>query len=65
MLRPVVLVGAGADAEHRLGGIAEGATPDGEVDYLGFLRGFARQPLVTLRAAVGARRALKGLEAIA
>jgi nucleoside phosphorylase len=50
---------------HRLGGVAEGATPDGEVDYLGFLRGFARQPLVTLRAAVGARRALKGLEAIA
>ncbi|MDP9304491.1 MAG: hypothetical protein M3O92_08270 [Actinomycetota bacterium] len=50
---------------HRLGGVAEGATPNGEVDYLGLLRGFARQPLVTLRAAVGARRALKGLEAIA
>ena len=39
---------------------AEGATADGEVDYLGFLRGFARQPLVTARAAAGARRALKG-----
>jgi nucleoside phosphorylase len=50
---------------HRLGGVAEGAKPDGEVDYLGFLRGFARQPLVTMRAAVGARRALKGLEGIA
>ena len=49
---------------HRLGGVAEGATADGEVDYLGFLRGFAREPLVTVRAAVGARRALKGLEAI-
>ena len=49
---------------HRLGGVAEGATAEGEVDYLGFLRGFARQPVVTLRAAAGARRALKGLEAI-
>jgi adenosylhomocysteine nucleosidase len=49
----------------RFGGVAAGATADGEVDYLGFLRGFVRQPLVTLRAAVGARRALKGLEAIA
>src|SRR4029453_8730568 len=27
---------------RRLGGIAQGATPDGEVDALGFLRGFAR-----------------------
>ncbi|MGZ4392634.1 MAG: hypothetical protein ACXVRK_11040 [Gaiellaceae bacterium] len=50
---------------HRLGGVAQGATADGQVDYLGFLRGFARQPLVTARAAVGARRALKGLGAIA
>src|SRR5947207_11777912 len=50
---------------QRLGGVAEGATADGEVDYLGFLHGFARQPLVTLKAALGARRALKGLEAIA
>jgi hypothetical protein len=32
---------------------------------LGFLRGFARQPLVTLRAALGARRALRSLEALA
>ena len=41
-----------------------GAKPSGEVDVLGFLRGFARQPLVTLRAALGARRALMALEAL-
>ena len=41
------------------------ATADGEVDVVGFLRGFVREPLVTLRAALGARRALKSLEAIA
>jgi hypothetical protein len=35
------------------------------VDALGFLRGFAREPLVTLRAVFGARRALKSLEALA
>jgi nucleoside phosphorylase len=50
---------------RRLGGVAEGAKQNGEVDVLGFLRGFARQPLVTLRAAVGARRALRSLEALA
>jgi hypothetical protein len=50
---------------RRLGGVAEGAKPNGEVDVLGFLRGFARQPFVTLRAAVGARRALSALEALA
>jgi len=50
---------------RRLGGVAEGAKPNGEVDVLGFLRGFARQPFVTLRAAVGARRALRSLEALA
>jgi hypothetical protein len=50
---------------RRLGGVAEGAKPNGEVDVVGFLRGFARQPLVTLRATVGARRALKSLEALA
>ncbi len=50
---------------HRLGGVAKGATVDGEVDYAGFLRGFLREPIVTLRAALGARRALKGLEALA
>jgi adenosylhomocysteine nucleosidase len=50
---------------HRLGGVAQGATADGEVDPLGFLRGFVREPVVTLRAALGARRALKALEALA
>jgi hypothetical protein len=50
---------------RRLGGVARGATPDGDVDAMGFLRGFAREPFVTLRAAFGARRALKSLEALA
>ena len=50
---------------RRLGGVAEGAKANGEVDYLGFLRGFVREPLVTMRAARGARRALKSLEALA
>jgi hypothetical protein len=50
---------------RRLGGVAQGAKPNGEVDVAGFLRGFLREPLVTFRAALGARRALKSLEAIA
>jgi hypothetical protein len=50
---------------RRLGGVAQGARPGGEVDVTGFLRGFAREPLVTARAALGARRALKALEAVA
>jgi hypothetical protein len=50
---------------RRLGGVAEGAKPSGELDYVGFLRGFLRRPLVTARAALGARRALKSLEALA
>jgi hypothetical protein len=50
---------------RRLGGVAQGATPEGKVDAFGFLRGFAREPLVTLRAVVGARRALKSLESLA
>ena len=50
---------------RRLGGVAQGATPAGEVDVLGFLRGFLREPVVTLRAVFGARRALKSLEALA
>ena len=49
----------------RLGGVAEGAKANGEVDYLGFVRGFVREPVVTARAARGARRALKSLEGIA
>ena len=50
---------------RRLGGVAQGARPNGEVDAVGFLRGFVREPLVTARAALGARRALKALEALA
>jgi adenosylhomocysteine nucleosidase len=50
---------------RRLGGVAQGAKPNGEVDVPGFLRGFLREPVVTARAALGARRALKALEAIA
>jgi adenosylhomocysteine nucleosidase len=49
---------------RRLGGVASGARADGTVDPVGFLRGFVREPLVTIRAAIGARRALKSLEAI-
>ncbi len=50
---------------RQLGGVAQGATADGEIDVRGFLRGFVREPLVTARAALGARRALKSLEALA
>jgi adenosylhomocysteine nucleosidase len=50
---------------RRLGGVAAGAKATGEVDLPGFLRGFVREPIVTLRAALGARRALKSLEAVA
>jgi nucleoside phosphorylase len=50
---------------RRLGGVAQGAKADGSVDYLGFLRGFIREPVVTAKAAVGARRALKSLGAVA
>lgn len=50
---------------RRLGGVAQGARPDGSVDYLGFLRGFVSEPLVTAKAALGARRALRSLEAVA
>ena len=49
---------------RRLGGVAQGATADGRVDPVGFLRGFARAPIVTTRAVFGARRALKSLEAL-
>jgi nucleoside phosphorylase len=50
---------------RRLGGVAQGAKPNGEVDLAGFLRGLVREPVVTIRAALGARRALECLEAIA
>jgi hypothetical protein len=49
---------------RRLGGVAQGAKASGEVDYIGFVRGFLREPFVTARAAFGARRALKSLEAL-
>jgi adenosylhomocysteine nucleosidase len=51
--------------ERRLGGIARGAKADGSVNVGGLLAGFAREPVVTARAAAGARRALKALEAVA
>jgi nucleoside phosphorylase len=50
---------------RRLGGVAQGAKPNGTVNIAGFLRGFVREPFVTARAARGARRALRSLEAIA
>jgi adenosylhomocysteine nucleosidase len=49
----------------RLAGLARAATIGGRVDYVGFLRGFVREPVATGRAAVNARRALKALEAVA
>jgi adenosylhomocysteine nucleosidase len=50
---------------RRLGGVAAGAKASGDVDVLGFLRGFLREPIVTARAARGARQALRSLEALA
>jgi nucleoside phosphorylase len=50
---------------RRLGGVAQGVKLNGDIDYPGFLRGFVREPLVTARAVLGARRALKSLEALA
>jgi nucleoside phosphorylase len=49
----------------RLAGLAHAVTIGGRVDYLGFVRGFLREPLETVRAARNARRALKALEAVA
>ena len=40
-------------------GRAEGATADGDVDYLGFLRGFVRAAARDAARAAGARRALE------
>jgi adenosylhomocysteine nucleosidase len=55
-----------SDAPGReLAGLAEGVSPDGNVDYLGLARGFLRAPRETARAARDARRALKSLEAVA
>jgi len=49
----------------RLAGLARAVTVRGTPDYVGFVRGFIREPLETARAALNARRALKALEAIA
>jgi adenosylhomocysteine nucleosidase len=46
---------------RELAGLAEGARPNGDVDYLGLARGFLRAPRETARAARDARRALKSL----
>jgi hypothetical protein len=51
--------------ERGLGALAAGATPSGDTDYVGLLRGFVRAPRDTARAARDARRALKSLEAVA
>jgi nucleoside phosphorylase len=49
---------------RKLGGLAQGAKSNGKTDYVGLLRGFVHAPLETTRAAAGARRALKALEAV-
>jgi adenosylhomocysteine nucleosidase len=51
--------------ERRLGGLAEGVDPNGDVNYLGLVRAFVRAPREIARAALDARRALKSLEAVA
>jgi nucleoside phosphorylase len=51
--------------DRRLGGIAQGAKPSGETDVIGLLRGFAREPRTTVRAARDAIRALRALERVA
>ena len=50
---------------RQLGGLAQCAKANGEVDYGGLLLGFVHAPVETARAAAGARRALKALEAVA
>ena len=51
--------------DRGLGGLAAGAKPNGDTNYAGLLRAFARAPGPTARAARDARRALKSLEAVA
>ena len=51
--------------DRELGGLAEGAKPNGDTNWLGLLRAFLRAPRETARAALDARRALKSLEALA
>jgi adenosylhomocysteine nucleosidase len=49
----------------RLGGLAHAVTLDGRPNYVGFVRGFLREPRQTARAARNSLRALKALEAVA
>jgi hypothetical protein len=55
----------GDTPEQGLGGIAEAARPDGRTDVAGLVRGFARSPLGTTRAAVNGMRALRRLREVA
>jgi nucleoside phosphorylase len=50
---------------HGLAGLAEGVTANGDPNPVGLLRGFARAPVSTARAAANSWRALKKLEAVA
>ena len=50
--------------ERELAGLAQGAKLNGEVDVRGLLRGFAREPFATARAAFGASRALRSLQRV-
>ena len=49
----------------RLAGLAQAIKLDGRPDYVGFVRGFVREPAETARAARNSLRALKALEAVA
>ena len=49
----------------RLAGLAQAVRLDGRPDYLGFVRGFLREPRETARAARNSLWALKALEAVA
>ena len=49
---------------QKLGGLAEGMKMNGDTNYVGLARGFARAPLETAKAGTAARRALKALEAV-
>jgi adenosylhomocysteine nucleosidase len=51
--------------DQGLGGLADGVTANGDPNPLGLLRGFARAPVSTARAAANSWRALKKLEAVA
>ena len=51
--------------DSQLAGLAAGAKANGEVDVPGLLRGFARTPIGTTRAALSATRALRSLRRVA